>query len=107
MLYFIDDEHTDLYPLPLHDALPIWRKMPSFQSCPAAHQALPQARIPVPHAYPARRASSNALESRQIPREWPADFRSEEHTSELQSRSHLVCRLLLDKKRNNENTEKT
>src|SRR3712207_7121660 len=35
--------------------------------------------------------------------EWPADFRisgerSEEHTSELQSRQYLVCRLLLEKK---------
>src|SRR5436305_6037150 len=29
--------------------------------------------------------------------------RSEEHTSELQSRPHLVCRLLLEKKKNNEN----
>src|SRR5690625_6909227 len=28
-------------------------------------------------------------------------FRSEEHTSELQSRGHLVCRLLLEKKKNN------
>src|SRR5687768_18006994 len=44
----------------------------------------------------------------------PADFargkttnvliRSEEHTSELQSRLHLVCRLLLEKKKNNTNT---
>src|SRR3712207_7845618 len=30
--------------------------------------------------------------------------RSEEHTSELQSRQYLVCRLLLEKKKNNENT---
>src|SRR5690625_6797189 len=30
--------------------------------------------------------------------------RSEEHTSELQSRGHLVCRLLLEKKKNNTNT---
>src|SRR5690625_5803931 len=29
-----------------------------------------------------------------------ANYRSEEHTSELQSRGHLVCRLLLDKKKN-------
>src|SRR6266508_5724947 len=29
----------------------------------------------------------------------PADHRSEEHTSELQSRGHLVCRLLLEKKK--------
>src|SRR5256884_3793812 len=33
-----------------------------------------------------------------VPRSW----RSEEHTSELQSRLHLVCRLLLEKKKNNE-----
>src|SRR5690554_7580998 len=31
----------------------------------------------------------------------PAGLRSEEHTSELQSRPHLVCRLLLEKKKNN------
>src|SRR3712207_8807105 len=31
-------------------------------------------------------------------------FRSEEHTSELQSRQYLVCRLLLEKKKNNNNT---
>src|SRR2546422_3199643 len=30
----------------------------------------------------------------------PPDWRSEEHTSELQSRLHLVCRLLLEKKKN-------
>src|SRR3712207_7376199 len=29
---------------------------------------------------------------------WPTDERSEEHTSELQSRQYLVCRLLLEKK---------
>src|SRR5690625_6709309 len=29
----------------------------------------------------------------------PKQFRSEEHTSELQSRGHLVCRLLLEKKK--------
>src|SRR5688572_32489912 len=32
----------------------------------------------------------------------PADHRSEEHTSELQSQSNLVCRLLLEKKKNND-----
>src|SRR2546429_9798243 len=32
--------------------------------------------------------------------QWTFDERSEEHTSELQSRLHLVCRLLLEKKRN-------
>src|SRR5690625_6129281 len=33
-------------------------------------------------------------------------YRSEEHTSELQSRGHLVCRLLLEKKKNNKTTNK-
>src|SRR5690606_40817239 len=32
------------------------------------------------------------------------DYRSEEHTSELQSRENLVCRLLLEKKKNNQTT---
>src|SRR5690625_6614402 len=32
------------------------------------------------------------------------EYRSEEHTSELQSRGHLVCRLLLEKKKTNEYT---
>src|SRR5258708_29351001 len=34
---------------------------------------------------------------------WP---RSEEHTSELQSPDHLVCRLLLEKKKKNKNTQR-
>src|SRR5216684_5849958 len=45
---------------------------------------------------------------------WPPCRRSEEHTSELQSRLHLVCRLLLEKKKKNKisnyaikNTKKT
>src|SRR3989442_6176983 len=35
----------------------------------------------------------------------PTTCRSEEHTSELQSRPHLVCRLLLEKKKKKENEE--
>src|SRR2546422_7021206 len=35
-----------------------------------------------------------------------AELRSEEHTSELQSRLHLVCRLLLEKKKKNKSTHK-
>src|SRR3712207_7378922 len=35
---------------------------------------------------------------------WQAFRRSEEHTSELQSRQYLVCRLLLEKKKKNNNT---
>src|SRR3712207_8775972 len=38
---------------------------------------------------------------------WMRDRRSEEHTSELQSRQYLVCRLLLEKKKTNTNTSLT
>src|SRR2546422_5450374 len=50
-------------------------------------------RLDVPHALQARRP-------RLLPR-----LRSEEHTSELQSRLHLVCRLLLEKKNHNHRRE--
>src|SRR3989442_11757029 len=47
------------------------------------------------------RASSNALASRRSAVSKPSvNQRSEEHTSELQSRPHIVCRLLLEKKTN-------
>src|SRR5258708_37412170 len=38
---------------------------------------------------------------------WAEEIRSEEHTSELQSPDHLVCRLLLEKKKNSETRSKT
>src|SRR2546430_7962122 len=48
-------------------------------------------------------------QSRGIPRDWQhivghGQLRSEEHTSELQSQSNLVCRLLLEKKKKNKNS---
>src|SRR3712207_6986929 len=47
------------------------------------------------HEHPAERPPR-----RRAGRGGPADDRSEEHTSELQSRQYLVCRLLLEKKKN-------
>src|SRR2546429_9441567 len=75
--FFNDTATTEIYTLSLHDALPIsdgeHRKRPSrLGSQQQAKRVLP---------LPARRQ------------------RSEEHTSELQSRLHLVCRLLLEKKK--------
>src|SRR5258705_5990179 len=51
------------------------------------------------------RKSSKAVARRRCPRppRRPGASRSEEHTSELQSLRHLVCRLLLEKKKNKEN----
>src|SRR5690554_7766397 len=46
--------------------------------------------------------ASNCLSSAVMANDWNASLvRSEEHTSELQSRPHLVCRLLLEKKKKN------
>src|SRR5258708_9010929 len=44
-------------------------------------------------------------ERRGNPNGHKSECRSEEHTSELQSPDHLVCRLLLEKKKNNRNKE--
>src|SRR2546428_7367492 len=71
--FFNDTATTEIYTLSLHDALPIWK----LSDIPAGAGASPS-----------RRASAAA-----------AFRRSEEHTSELQSRSDLVCRLLLEKKK--------
>src|SRR2546430_11896953 len=70
----------EIYPLSLHDALPI------FFSSSAPLPATP----PNPSTSRAQLACSRAS----------FIFRSEEHTSELQSQSNLVCRLLLEKKKN-------
>src|SRR2546429_9612888 len=74
--FFNDTATTEIYTLSLHDALPI---------CMVADaQRLAHVEVGNEHADAAR------LE------------RSEEHTSELQSRLHLVCRLLLEKKKKQE-----
>src|SRR5216684_2287922 len=71
--FFNDTATTEIYTLSLHDALPIF----------GAVQAGRPRRVAGPRA------------GDQHPR-------SEEHTSELQSRLHLVCRLLLEKKKHTE-----
>src|SRR5215510_1342757 len=76
--FFNDTATTEIYTLSLHDALPIsisgWMYRSLYENKPYdrfVHELI----SPVP--------------------------RSEEHTSELQSRGHLVCRLLLEKKKKN------
>src|SRR2546422_5679214 len=54
-----------------------------------------------PYSPSARRCGTRTTGALRRPRQEPAAGRSEEHTSELQSRLHLVCRLLLEKKKNN------
>src|SRR3712207_8186130 len=103
-LFFNDTATTEIYTLSLHDALPI---------------------LSIVIAVSKKCRLSNTIFSRQTAsmrsfvrwscfnytRDWPGNeskekhyqmmpLRSEEHTSELQSRQYLVCRLLLEKKNN-------
>src|SRR5258707_10322356 len=52
---------------------------------------------------PPRSHSGGVYRRRGVEGDPAADLRSEEHTSELQSRQYLVCRLLLEKKKRKEN----
>src|SRR4030043_1988320 len=72
--FFNDTAPTEIYTLSLHDALPISARSTS--------------------------TSRDLMESPTSLISASSSGRSEEHTSELQSRLHLVCRLLLEKKKN-------
>src|SRR5947208_6219396 len=86
--FFNDTATTEIYTLSLHDALPICR----------THQRAPLCEVRDQHARRhADRDSRHATQQR----------RSEEHTSELQSPDHLVCRLLLEKKKATECNQTT
>src|SRR2546430_9994686 len=89
--FFNDTATTEIYTLSLHDALPILR----FLSKSICFTLGTQPRMKCRCAVRSPRSSHRALELRTIP------LRSEEHTSELQSQSNLVCRLLLEKKKPN------
>src|SRR3712207_7023699 len=94
LLFFDDTAPTEIYTLSLHGALPIW---PSA-SCPSAGiDAWKPASSTAPDPGGARAAGRRTLRGDAVA-ERPAHPRSEEHTSELQSRQYLVCRLLLEKK---------
>src|SRR3712207_9020569 len=100
--FFNDTATTEIYTLSLHDALPILGDDHPFH-----------------HAEHVRRSSTGdggqelglvfaAGDTRKLDRDaWvrllerrqDLEHRSEEHTSELQSRQYLVCRLLLEKKK--------
>src|SRR5437899_4879419 len=74
LFFFIATATTWIYTLSLHDALPISRSLDFCYNAPPPPRMVGEP-ISIPHD------------------------RSEEHTSELQSLRHLVCRLLLEKKK--------
>src|SRR5690606_39911979 len=85
--------------LSLHDALPISGESPAHDVCRPGMGGTRHRHPAVP--VPGRR-SAHSWQQRADYRGQPygeALFRSEEHTSELQSRENLVCRLLLEKKK--------
>src|SRR5205823_12553706 len=87
-----DPPPTDIYTLSLHDALPISSLLHRIGDRPAATVMAQAARVTFDRlGATAQIAKLDALEA----------TRSEEHTSELQSLAYLVCRLLLEKKKNN------
>src|SRR3712207_8129569 len=91
---FNDPATTEIYTLSLHDALPIFcRRTPDG----AASSTTSPSRASTPRARPAPGSSVCQLWPPLAVRNRPP--RSEEHTSELQSRQYLVCRLLLEKKK--------
>src|SRR2546421_1513195 len=101
--FFNDTATTEIYTLSLHDALPI--SLNANGCIPITHPGLlPPAGYHITDMgggqYMYCPNPSTAL-GRYV--NLPNDMRSEEHTSELQSRSDLVCRLLLEKKKKKKN----
>src|SRR3989440_1817210 len=99
--FFNDTATTEIYTLSLHDALPILRAS-TRRVTPARCAGRRRGPATRPRAATGRaRAVRPTPSSRQAPcaARPRASARSEEHTSELQSRSDLVCRLLLEKKK--------
>src|SRR5688572_31828931 len=88
--FFTDTATTEIYTLSLHDALPIYH-----QPWQGEHRH---------HRRPYRQGTGGGEAERRHRQplghpHLPGALRSEEHTSELQSQSNLVCRLLLEKKK--------
>src|SRR5258707_13323527 len=91
--FFNDTATTEIYTLSLHDALPISRATSSA----AIGEVLPS---PKGSLIWFDSLTESAVKIRKKPSRNTVGRRSEEHTSELQSRQYLVCRLLLEKKKN-------
>src|SRR3712207_7735880 len=105
VFFFNDTATTEIYTLSLHDALPICEHhllgllVEPLRPVEAAVGQCPAHAAEVVHDVAA------ADDEYAVLPQWSergTELRSEEHTSELQSRQYLVCRLLLEKKTNSD-----
>src|SRR2546430_3981702 len=99
VFFFNDTATTEIYTLSLHDALPIYGSGHRGRRGRSGDRRCPGAR---PRAAAGTHPGGSDGDYRGDPRH--CRQRSEEHTSELQSQSNLVCRLLLEKKKIKQNT---
>src|SRR5439155_26497341 len=96
LLFFLTDTATTyIYTLSLHDALPISHKYLFPQIDPSSFLCWQTQDGKLEGISSESSESYTAVPSNKS----IVQLRSEEHTSELQSRGHLVCRLLLEKKK--------
>src|SRR3712207_8864291 len=91
VFFFNDTATTEIYTLSLHDALPI------FFPWIAEEASLEEMRWFLEQEAAGEAGFDDLVAMTQV--KFPKQARSEEHTSELQSRQYLVCRLLLEKKK--------
>src|SRR3712207_9278567 len=89
--FFNDTATTEIYTLSLHDALPIYRIKAGIRFNYNSRALIPEGQTSV--------RLQDEISKRFDMSADPIAVRSEEHTSELQSRQYLVCRLLLEKKK--------
>src|SRR5256886_4243290 len=96
--FFNDTATTEIYTLSLHDALPI---SPMSSRYPSGLSERLQTVETEPLVDLVRELASERADgfSLGVAERDSSSYRSEEHTSELQSQSNLVCRLLLEKKK--------
>src|SRR3712207_6957857 len=104
VFFFNDTATTEIYTLSLHDALPICELARGVGFYLLVGERVYRAFVEGAQELPSVvLLAAGCYETRSRPVSNPDQFgaeqvRSEEHTSELQSRQYLVCRLLLEKK---------
>src|SRR3712207_7095354 len=102
VFFFNDTATTEIYTLSLHDALPIWEGLGEPTRQPELLPSLGVGTSSATHPPVVPDEDHRLLDTHTLPAQLDVLLRerSEEHTSELQSRQYLVCRLLLEKKNN-------